>query len=202
MRQQIDVERLGTSPNHDASDWQRLLDWITRIAHRNEFDPAIFDYPATFTLKAQRGDEATLYMPVQTCYVYESLAIGPDNSAADTAESLKAMFAVLHADAVARGQGESYFLCSDAETCTFAEHQGLGKVTGGETLQRLVLAAANVLKSQNAEPIEHAQAMGELDIALNEYKKHPGMNLYRKRHIRAKAKMGSERLEEASVHAQ
>lgn len=187
MRRRIEVEKLGTNPIINiAAAVDQMKAWMDALSTRNAIDEAIYSYPSVFYLQAHRGETNTLYMPVQPCFIYESLAINPANSAADTAESLNALFTVMHHKAVEQGQGESYFLCSDKQTCAFAEHQGMENLTDNERLNSVIEAAAHVVNSQSGEQLEQAQALGRLDIALNEYKKNPGLKTYRVRHIRPK----------------
>ena len=196
MKLPIDVEKLAT-----LEQFEQMADWMAKLSGRNAIDTTIFSYPSLFYKKASRGDVNLLYMPVQTCFVYESLAINPANSAADTAESLKIIFAVLHDKAVENGFGESYFLCSDTQTCQFAEHRGMENLTDNDRLKELIAAAENVVNGQTAEPIEQAQAVGRLDIALNEYKKNPGLKTYRKKHIRPKVQQAKPAAPEIGVAA-
>lgn len=104
-----------------------MADWMAKLSDRNNLDAAIFSYPATETLKASNG-KPLVYMPIQKTFFLESLAINPEATAMETAAALKALFQVVEFEALSQGHGELYFLCTDEETCAFAEHQGLEKV--------------------------------------------------------------------------
>ena len=123
MRANIKVEQIK------PEDVAQMSEWMARLAHRNNLDVSIFSYPATVTLKASNG-KPLVYLPVQTVYMLESLALNPLNSAGETAAALRALFNVTEWEGRKAGHGEQYFLCADEETKAFAEHQGLEKIEG------------------------------------------------------------------------
>lgn len=118
MSRNVKVEKMP------AADIPQMAEWMARLAQRNNLDSDIFKYPATTTLKASNG-KALVYMPVQTVYMLESLAISPEASPLEVAAALRALFNVTEWEGRNAGHGEQYFLCADGETCAFAEHQGL-----------------------------------------------------------------------------
>lgn len=94
----------------------------------NLLDLEITNYPATKIMKASDGARNLVFMPVQQCQVWESLGINPEASEMEIAASLKALAHVLRFVAKANGEGEIYFLCAEARTQKFAEHNGFEKV--------------------------------------------------------------------------
>lgn len=95
----------------------------------NLVDASVMNYPATKILKASDGNKNLVYMPVQQCQVWESLGINPEATDMEIALSLKALAHVLRFSALASGEGEIYFLCSEERTQKFAEHNGFEKVS-------------------------------------------------------------------------
>jgi hypothetical protein len=93
----------------------------------NLVDPAVLTYPATTTLVAA-SDKPKLFMPVQTCYVLESLGAAEGATDREIALSLKNMLAVVGWEARKAGHGEVYFLCSHEPTQQFAERHGFEKL--------------------------------------------------------------------------
>lgn len=95
---------------------------------QNLFDPRVLAYSATKVFKTSDGEKNTMFMPVQQCQVWESLGINPEASEMEVAASLKALAHVLRFTALAEGQGEIYFLCSEPRTQKFAAHNGFEKL--------------------------------------------------------------------------
>jgi len=122
MREPIKVEKAT------SADVPEMSDWMAKLSHRNNIDTAIFGYPATDVLKASNG-KGIIYMPRQRVLFLESLAINPEAQATDVALALRALLQVSEYEARILGHGEMYFLCADEETCKFAEHHGMEKVT-------------------------------------------------------------------------
>jgi hypothetical protein len=89
----------------------------------NLVDPAVLSYPATTVLVAA-SDQPKLFMPVQTCYVLESLGATEHATEREIALSLKNLLTVVGWEARQAGHGEVYFACSHAETSKFAERHG------------------------------------------------------------------------------
>ena len=90
----------------------------------NLYDDCIYKYPATETVKASKDGVTLLFMPRQSAFVLESLAINPDNNATATSAALKAVMQVVVWDANKRGMGEVYFACRDESTAAFAMRHG------------------------------------------------------------------------------
>lgn len=111
-----------------AEELVQAFDWLKKLCSRNLIDWGVLTYPATVLLKVHNGIRNLLHVPVQTCYVVESLGISPENSATDTASALSAVFQVIHWESINKGQKEVYFLCSDEQTCAFAEHHGMERM--------------------------------------------------------------------------
>lgn len=103
-----------------------FVQWILRLAERNNLDPKILTYPATEVLQVQNPSRRLLYLPIQKCFFLESLAISPENSAGDTARALNDAFTVIKWEAINAGHGEIYFACKDEETRQFVENPRRG----------------------------------------------------------------------------
>lgn len=125
MREPIRVEKMK------ADDLPEMSDWMSKLSHRNNIDTAIFNYPATDVLKASNG-KGIMYMPRQRCTFLEALAINPEASPQECALAFRALLQVAEYEARVRGEGELYFLCSDAQTKEFARHHGCIPVTPAE----------------------------------------------------------------------
>jgi len=123
MKQNIKVEPMA------LADAPEMADWMAKLAHRNNLDADVLGYRATTVMKASNG-KALVYVPVQTVYMWESLALNPEASPLEIASALRALFTVVEYEGRKAGHGEQYFLCADEETCKFAEHQGLEKIEG------------------------------------------------------------------------
>ena len=123
MRKPIKVERMA------AEDAPQMAEWMEKLAQRNNIDPDIFNYPCTVVLKASNG-KPVMYMPFQTVFVLESLAINPEATNAENAIALKELLSIVEWEGRKAGHGELYFLCADEQTKAFAEHHGLEKVEG------------------------------------------------------------------------
>ncbi len=107
---------------------KEAAEWLTRLKDRNLIDPAIFDYPATTVLRAQSEGKTVLYVPIQCVYMLESLGISPDASPLEVARALYGAMQIVQWESKRAGHGEAYFLCNDAETVKFAEHNGMERV--------------------------------------------------------------------------
>ena len=94
----------------------------------NLVDSRVLTYPATKIYKASDGQKNIVFMPVQSCQVWESLGINPEATDSEIAAGLKALAHVLRFSALANGEGEIYFLCSEERTQKFAQHHGFEKV--------------------------------------------------------------------------
>lgn len=123
MREPIKVER-PTTPE----DAQQMAEWMGKLSHRNNVDPAVFNYPSTDVLKASNG-VPLVYMPRQQVTMLESLAINPDAQKSDVALALRALIQVSEYEARMKGQGEEYFLCSDIATKEFCVRHGFDLMT-------------------------------------------------------------------------
>ena len=122
MRAPLKVEKLR------SDDFPEMADWMSKLSHRNNIDTAIFNYPATETLKASNG-KGLLYMPFQKTFMLESLAFNPEATNTEKALALREIMSVVTWEARNKGIGEIYFLCSDLETQTFVEHHGFEPMT-------------------------------------------------------------------------
>lgn len=112
----------------DPQDWQKRADYLGRIADKNLIDPKVLEYPATETIVAEKEGREIVYLPVQVCYVLESLGIAPDASVTEIAGALDKLISASVFAARSSGHGEIYWLCSDESTCKFAERHGAEKV--------------------------------------------------------------------------
>jgi hypothetical protein len=98
----------------------------------NLVDPDVFTYPATKVLRAHKDKKTQVYVPLNLTFMIESLAINPHNSELDTALALKQLMQVIRYQAKELGMGELNFLCKDASTIQFAEHNGFEQVSSEE----------------------------------------------------------------------
>lgn len=121
-RSSIFVEK-ATEP-----DAQEAMEWFLKT-ECNLLDAEIFTYPVTETLKAVRDKKALVYLPRQTAYVLESLAISPHNSPIDTAAALAELIKVVRWEAHKAGHGEIYMGCKEESTQAYAERHGFEKVS-------------------------------------------------------------------------
>lgn len=121
MRNHIFVELAN------EKDAQQAAEWLTNTAG-NLFDPAVMTYPVTNTVKAMKNGKPLIYLPYQTCFVLDSLAICPENGAIDTAQGLKALTQTIRWEAHKAGHGEMLFQCSEPSTVEFCQHHGFTEV--------------------------------------------------------------------------
>lgn len=108
-------------------DVQQLLKWGVE-GEDNYLDPSVVFYPSTMNLKATQGKQVVMYMPVQSAFVLESLAISPDAKKHQVTVSLREMIVSLRLIAQQRGVGEIYFLGTNEKTNAFAEAHGFEKL--------------------------------------------------------------------------
>jgi hypothetical protein len=94
----------------------------------NYLDPSVIFYPSTMNLKATQGKSVVMYMPVQTAFVLESLAINPEARKHEITVGLREMVVSLRLIAQQRGIGEIYFLGTNEKTNAFAEAHGFEKL--------------------------------------------------------------------------
>ena len=120
----MDLVYVNLAPNDDP----RIYDWASKGDH-NAFDPSVLGYPTTFSLRTTQGSKTILFMPIQTAFVMESLAINPnlDTKIANhqVAVSLKEIVVALKLEAQRRGIGEIYFAGSNDKTNEFATKHGM-----------------------------------------------------------------------------
>jgi hypothetical protein len=86
-------------------------------------DPEVLGYPATTILVAEDGVD-TVYMPVQTCYVLETLGYEDGTKDFALAQAMKQFVSILVWEARKNGIGEVLFLGNNADTNTFALNNG------------------------------------------------------------------------------
>jgi hypothetical protein len=84
-------------------------------------DPLIFTYPATTILVAEDGTDK-VFMPVQTCYIMETLGYKEGISNLSLAAAMKQFVSVLVWESGKSGFGELLFLGNNEETNKFAEN--------------------------------------------------------------------------------
>lgn len=118
------VRPLRTNDPVDVTKAQSSFESVRPISF---LDPKVFEYPTTRVLVAENS-HPVMYLPVQTCYVLESL--GPTEEATDLeiASSLKQLTAILHYESARNGQGEMLFFCGHEATQAFAQKHGWERV--------------------------------------------------------------------------
>lgn len=113
------------------TDIPLMKEWIERIREKNLFDPAILTYPSLKVMVAEeRNGEAKpkMFLPIQTCFVLESLAPEPDTEGMGEAQALKLLLNSVLLKAQENGIGEVYFLCKDESVLRIAEKNGFERV--------------------------------------------------------------------------
>jgi len=119
-------------------DIDNFKDWVWKMRHINLFEPKVVSYPRTVMCKAYTDDEALLYMPLQACLMYDSLAPKPDLSPRKEAFCLYKI--VEQVDNIARdtGFGETYFICRDSRVSDIAAAHGFTEIKDVRILKRVV----------------------------------------------------------------
>lgn len=109
------------------SEVEKAQESLNSVNDISFLDPQVLTYPSTRILVAE-SDKPVMYLPVQVCYVLESL--GPTKEASDLeiASALKQLTAILHYESEKAGQGEMLFLCGHKRTQEFAERHGWEKI--------------------------------------------------------------------------
>jgi hypothetical protein len=102
---------------------QQLMKWGAE-GEDNFLDPSVVFYPSTMNLRATQGKDTVMYMPVQTAFVLESLAINPEARKHEITVALREMVISLRLIAQQRGIGEIYFLGTNDKTNEFAKAHG------------------------------------------------------------------------------
>lgn len=103
-----------------------MLKWaVEGQKNNNYFDPNVLRYGATFTLVARSKSKDVLYIPIQTVFMLESLAINPDATKHEVAVALREVLVSLGLLAQRSGIGEIYFLGTNDDTNAFALKHGL-----------------------------------------------------------------------------
>lgn len=105
-----------------ASDIALIDDWI-RTTPQNLFDPAILDNPAT-KFHCAANSEPLMYMPSQTVWMLESLAVKPGATALEVAKSIGVLIQTILYKAEECGIRELYFLCRDDTVNAYASKHG------------------------------------------------------------------------------
>jgi len=99
--------------------------WLEARKTRNQFDPAIFNYPTLEVIAATNGAEKPhVYLPVQKAAVLESVAVNPESTPTEVAHALVMAERAAEYSAHASGCREIYFLASDQNTAAGAKHLG------------------------------------------------------------------------------
>ena len=109
------------------SEVEKAQESLNSVRGISFLDPETLTYPVTRILVAENG-KPVMFLPVQTCYVLESL--GPTKEASDMeiASALKQLTAILHYESSKAGHGEMLFFCGHPATQNFAEKHGWERV--------------------------------------------------------------------------
>jgi hypothetical protein len=101
------------------------LDTQLRSTPENLFDPDLLTYTSSLRFIAARENARPLvFMPIQTVYMLESLAVSPDASELEIAKSLGVLMQSVVYEAQTNKVNEVYFICRDANVIRFAEKHG------------------------------------------------------------------------------
>lgn len=120
-----DIQIRKMLPTIDESD--ACAKALSENSALNRVDPKVLTYPATTVLVAA-SDRPKLFMPVQTCYVLESLGATEHATEREIALSLKNMLAIVGWEARRSGHGEIYFQASEPKIANFAKRHGFEEI--------------------------------------------------------------------------
>lgn len=101
---------------------KQFLDWEMQNPS-NGFDAEVVRFPSTFTLCAYDRTGPLAYMPIQSPYMLESMAIRPGLNTKTVAATMKEFTQAVVTQAHAQGRGEIYFLGTDDATDKLAANQ-------------------------------------------------------------------------------
>ena len=103
-------------------DREQFIQWSIKTEN-NLLDPDVIKYPSTLVWCAFDENGPIVYVPVQQPLFMESLAINPEASPALVAMALKELTQNLVTQAILKGSGEIFFLCTDEQTIDYAKRQ-------------------------------------------------------------------------------
>jgi hypothetical protein len=94
---------------------------------KDGLDPDVLAYPATTILVAEDGQNSA-YMPIQTCYVMETLGFKDGTPDLALASAMKQFVSILVWEARKNGIGEILFLGNNEQTNAFALNNSFEEV--------------------------------------------------------------------------
>lgn len=124
-------------PPDEAKDF---ISWVWGARTINCFDPDVLSYPRSCMTKAEDGDGATLYIPIQPVLMFESIAPRPGISPKKEALSLLRIDELLEDVARDTGIMEQYFLCKDDRVADLCRGHGFTEMEGYRILKKKISA--------------------------------------------------------------
>ena len=121
MRRNFHIRRLNIHDPLEVKDCEQAF------RDKHGLDPEVLTYPSTAILVAEDGKDK-VYLPVQTCFVMETLGYHEAISNLSLALAMKQLTSILVWEMGEKGIGEMYFLGSNEETNSFALQNGFEEV--------------------------------------------------------------------------
>lgn len=100
-----------------------IHEWLQKTP-QNLFDPGILLYKRNVRFTCAHNGSPLLFMPIQTVFMLESLAVSPEATELEVAKSIGVLIQKVICDAEEMGINEIYFLCKDEAVNQYAERHG------------------------------------------------------------------------------
>lgn len=104
-------------------DVPMFLKWLWDGREQNDVDFRILDYPTFRVVAAEKDGKPQAFLPLQTCIVLESLALGPELEPKEKLDSVVEMVHNIGKEAFREGIRELYYISSDERTDESAVRQ-------------------------------------------------------------------------------
>lgn len=110
-----------------AEEAKQFMEWMWKFRWKTHFTPAVMDHPRMTIMKASDETGDLLYLPLQTCLMFDCLAPRPGLNRAEMSLSFQKINELLEKGMTATGICDAYFYTEDGEFADkVATHKGVG----------------------------------------------------------------------------